>query len=428
MKETENRLVSYQDMPFARTHRGSSEVFPISKEEFDRLKGTLEHIAYDNVYARSIYLQITGRCNFNCLHCFSAKDNAPLMSEMSLEQINRLLDEAKACGIKSATITGGEPLIHPHFYEIIKAFADRDMEIETIITNGYFLTQDVFDVLGPYGMNTNFRISFDGIGVHDEMRGIRGAEKATLKAIELVVKNGRELSINMQVNRKTVESIPESLRLLDKMGVNETNLIKTSDSPRWKLNSNGDNFTFGEFYEFCLNTVDVYSKEDHQMNIGIWLLNCFNPKSVTTKYSFPFAKTKMRPEEDKAVACADFNDKLFIGADGKVYPCLQLQGSLDQHCIFLGNVFEEGVHSILQKDSKLSQFKNHTREERFAHNEKCDDCYYSRICSSGSPCMSFLLHGDMLALDDTVCEFYESGMYERVLSLAGFGIKIVKEE
>ena len=82
---------------------------------------------------------------------------------------------------------------------------------------------------------------------------------------------------------------------------------------------------------------------------------------------------------------------------------------------------------ILQEDSRLFRFKNHTREERLAHNAKCGGCDYSRICSSGSPCMSLLLHGDMLALDDTACDFYESGMYEQVLSLAGFGVRDAEE-
>ena len=52
---------------------------------------------------------ITGKCNYNCLHCFNASDNSPLMSEFTLEDAEKLLDEAQACGIKSVyTFVGAD--------------------------------------------------------------------------------------------------------------------------------------------------------------------------------------------------------------------------------------------------------------------------------------------------------------------------------
>ena len=29
---------------------------------------------------------ITGKCNYNCLHCFNASDNSPLVSEFTLSE------------------------------------------------------------------------------------------------------------------------------------------------------------------------------------------------------------------------------------------------------------------------------------------------------------------------------------------------------
>ena len=69
-------------------------------------------------------LEITGRCNYNCLHCFNAADNARLSSELTPEQYGRVLDDAAAAGVQAVLITGGEPLVHPHFTDIVKVEYD----------------------------------------------------------------------------------------------------------------------------------------------------------------------------------------------------------------------------------------------------------------------------------------------------------------
>ena len=48
----------------------------------------------DNRYFPAMNWMITGKCNYNCLHCFNASDNSPLMAEFSLDKAEKLLDEA----------------------------------------------------------------------------------------------------------------------------------------------------------------------------------------------------------------------------------------------------------------------------------------------------------------------------------------------
>ena len=55
----------------------------------------------DNRYFPAMNWMITGKCNYNCLHCFNASDNSPLMAEFSLEEAEKLLGPVRrAVGLR----------------------------------------------------------------------------------------------------------------------------------------------------------------------------------------------------------------------------------------------------------------------------------------------------------------------------------------
>ena len=54
------------------------------------------------------------------------------MSEFSMEEAMRLIDEADRCGINAFTITGGEPMLHKNFFDILEVVYDRGMFVEEI--------------------------------------------------------------------------------------------------------------------------------------------------------------------------------------------------------------------------------------------------------------------------------------------------------
>ena len=102
-------------------------------EEFLKLR------EYNNRYVLNMGINITERCNFNCLHCYEAVDNGIPRNEMSLENVRKLLKEAADCGIQNIKITGGEPLIHKDFLEIVKSVYENGMTVDRINTNAYFI-------------------------------------------------------------------------------------------------------------------------------------------------------------------------------------------------------------------------------------------------------------------------------------------------
>lgn len=186
-------------------------IIPCKENEFE-LDSFQKYKDCNNRYMPSMNLMITGKCNYNCLHCFNAKDNAPLNSEWNMEEMIKLLDDARDVGIHGFTITGGEPMVHKNFLDILKEIYKRDMYVFELNTNGFYITQEILDEMKKLGCYPLMKISFDGIGYHDWMRNFKGAEDRTIKAIKLCLKNGFRVKVQMNINRRNEDSIFRKFR------------------------------------------------------------------------------------------------------------------------------------------------------------------------------------------------------------------------
>ena len=93
-----------------------------------------------------------------------------MMEEFTWEQCLNLLDECVRCGIQTVTLTGGEPMLHPRFMDIVRECEKRRLNIAEINTNGSFITEEMLDEFHALGMDVLIKISYDGIGHHDWLR------------------------------------------------------------------------------------------------------------------------------------------------------------------------------------------------------------------------------------------------------------------
>ena len=94
---------------------------------------------------------ITQKCTYRCKYCSQSKGQVAICENATSETIQafyRLLD--KIDKDFEITITGGEAMLHPDFFEIIKEVKLRGFKIN-LITNLSFKIeqyQKVFEILG----------------------------------------------------------------------------------------------------------------------------------------------------------------------------------------------------------------------------------------------------------------------------------------
>ena len=383
---------------------------PIKKGEAALLEWQ-KPLVCENRYMPSVNWMITGKCNYNCLHCFNAKDHAPLQSEFSWEEARKFLNEARECGINGFTITGGEPMVHRHFMDIVRGIYARGMYIFELNTNGFYLTQEILDEMKQIGCFPLIKISFDGIGYHDYMRGHKGAEEDALRAIRLCIANGFSVKVQMQLNRGNKDVVLESLNLLDQMGVWETRIIRTTESPRWKHNAEGQTLTFSEYYDMCLEIAKTYVSQNHQMWVMFHqFLTLFPEKRSYTTYGEKRNKGLFR---ENLPLCGSNRGMIAVGSDGQVYPCLQMSGWFLEHGIKLGNVKTTGLKKILQNGDYMREICM-TVQDLTKENGECRQCPYLKECCGGCRVYGILTGGGPLGSDLSKCLYFKEEYPQKI--------------
>ena len=370
----------------------------------------------DNRYFPAMNWMITGKCNYNCLHCFNASDNSPQMAEFSLEEAERLLDDAMECGVNAFTITGGEPMCHKSFLPIIEGIYRRGMYVDELNTNGYYITQGILDKMKEIGCDPLIKISFDGIGHHDWLRNRKGAEEDALRAIALCIENGFCVKVQTNVHRRNIDSMLATARLLDKIGVAQMRIIRTTEVPRWNENAKGATLDLDEYFDKMLDFCRTYSREENNMIVDVWQLIILHPQSR----SYSLRPVSCREGEFKLTrpVCCGNRAMIAVAANGNVFPCMQMSGYYEARNDVLGNVKECGLRPILQTGKYLAEVCT-TVGDLAEVNAECRECAYFKYCAAGCRAIALTLTSDKMGVDLSKCIFFKRGYYDKAVEAMG---------
>jgi uncharacterized Fe-S cluster-containing radical SAM superfamily protein len=136
----------------------------------------------------TLWVQVTGTlCNIACRHCFiSCGPKATQIPMMSVDEVQRALDEGREAGMRHVYFTGGEPFLHPD----IRTLVEQALEVAalTVVTNGILLDAATVSWLAAFferSQNSlDIRVSLDGMTAaqNDSVRG-RGTFKKIVAAL-----------------------------------------------------------------------------------------------------------------------------------------------------------------------------------------------------------------------------------------------------
>ncbi|HNR39414.1 MAG TPA: radical SAM protein [Acidobacteriota bacterium] len=89
-----------------------------------------------NRLLHDVTLELTYCCNFNCFYCYNDRDRQG--TPLSLPQYRVLLEDLARMQTLFLMLTGGEPMVHPHFFDIGNMTRELGFVVR-IRTNGHLL-------------------------------------------------------------------------------------------------------------------------------------------------------------------------------------------------------------------------------------------------------------------------------------------------
>lgn len=125
---------------------------------------------------------ITNACNLRCKHCFM-NSGSRLNSELTSEDWKKVLTDFQAAGGECVTFSGGEPLMHKGFSEILKHTHLLGLKA-TVLSNGLLWTEQLIDEL----VSCIDEIQFSIDGVDEKTNALIRGEGNFYTVVDTVVK------------------------------------------------------------------------------------------------------------------------------------------------------------------------------------------------------------------------------------------------
>lgn len=175
-------------------------------------------LGYEVYKAHTIYhamLELTYRCNENCLHCYIS--TVP-KNELTLTEIKNILNQLKELGCHQIHFTGGEVFCRDDFFEILE-YSQSLGFLNGIFTNGTLLTSEKADRLSELYISF-VKISLYGTTskTHDKITRVTGSFNRSLDAIKYLRKNNIRVIIGFTLLSHNAEELLNAEKFCRELG------------------------------------------------------------------------------------------------------------------------------------------------------------------------------------------------------------------
>lgn len=284
----------------------------------------------------SALVELTYRCNLDCVFCYN--DLSLAGRPLTLAKYETLFEELAGMGVLHLTLTGGEPLAHPHFFALGRKARDLGFAVR-VKSNGHALALPLATRLKTEVDPFVVEVSLHGAtaATHDRQTRVPGSFDRLLANLEAMKSVGLRVKINSTLTRWNENEIRGMFALADRLG-----LVLQMD-PEVTPKDDGDEspLALAPTREGLLG---LYRLEEERAG-------------TKTLSGEPCAK-----EPDVAGVpdtggkhCGAGSNNVAIDPYGNVYPCVQWRVSV-------GNLHDESLAAIFRSSPRLAALRDLNRD------------------------------------------------------------------
>jgi radical SAM protein with 4Fe4S-binding SPASM domain len=168
---------------------------------------------------------LTETCNLDCRHCYADCHKAGKRPELSTAEWLELIDYLAANGVIHTYIEGGEPLLRPDIFRILRRAASKMMTL--LRTNGTLIDAATARRLKASGVGQVF---VDLMGAcsetHDWFAGVPGSFELACAAVRHLVAAGIKTDVLTILNKRNAGEMQALLHLAHGLGAQRVGVLR----------------------------------------------------------------------------------------------------------------------------------------------------------------------------------------------------------
>ena len=358
----------------------------------------------ENKYLKSVHWSVTGRCNLKCRHCYmSAPDYK--YHDLTKEECFSIIRQFKEAGVLTVTITGGEPFIRKDIFEIIDRIYQEGIGVTQIYTNGLLLNEKILDWFLERGKKPQFVLSYDCVGCHDWMRGVKNVEEPTLEAIRFLGKKGFPVMIETALCGKNISRLLDTYEILKDLGVEYWKTSLVFEAGKW--NETGEKRIEDEvLYEEYLRLIARYAQDGAPFFMQLDGFFC-GKKGEPSVYDFPYERKCDEKSVGRTGSCLTCRIHPYLLPDGTFLPCASMTDSAVESD--MPNLTNSTISEIYRDDeNSFFRLSNIRISEVLESNQECKNCEFRYECGGGCRAMSMFAGNGVMGYSPTLCKFFKN--------------------
>ncbi len=366
--------------------------------------------AAENPLVRGIQWAITGRCNLRCRHCYM---EAPYgqQGQLSFPDLALLADRLAGANIAAVALTGGEPFMRNDLPAFIRLLNAKKIRLADIYTNGTLVGDAVLQELRAAAVRPVFRISFDGCGAHDLMRGTPGVEAVVVDAIRRIRAAGFAVVVSTCLDRTNLATLLPTYELMKELGLLAWGVARPQPVGCGRDMTTG--LSLEEMAGPCEELLRRWRADGRPFTIG---LEAFYSGAGADGGG---GTAPAAPKPPSSIyACASCRQWLYLAPDGKLLPCISYGDTA--YLSDLPNLLAMSFSEAWNHPS-LHYLLDLKKSDIIARNQECACCDQLDACGTGCRTAALLSGGGLLAKDPVACELWKGGYKKRFAALASEG-------
>ncbi len=312
----------------------------------------VEKYLYKKRVPFSVIMEITKKCNLDCVHCYVDHSNSELNVENIVDFQKKVISQINDMGVFSISFSGGEFFTISYWRELVNYTRSLGLGVK-ILTNGILITEDIAIFLAQVGvLELDISIYSHKKEIHDSITQQKNSYENTLESIKLLKKHGVSVVMKtpiMKQNYNDVLGIYQLALDLDVFPYFDLTITPAQNGARNPLQ---------------------YALSESEIEL---LLSSKEVRDVFYRHRV-FEEFCTNNHVDDA-RCGIARTVMWIDYFGNVYPCIQYPTPV-------GDLKKDNLHTIWYSNEKIDKI---LQQSLYTNYKKCHFCNLNSYCT---PCIA----------------------------------------